>query len=372
MSRHLPLWMIVAAALALAACSAPAATPDRPAPFFFASADQNAVDRRVGMQQRLNAVAFPILRSAQRFCGERTRLSHGLSVAKEAPFAAADRWGYDNQAWRRKTARILYTVPGSPAHRAGLRGGDEILSVNGLRTEQKGSKVLFRAMREGGDAPLWLLVRQGQKKRMAKVVPVAICDTPVVLAGTQEVVSWSTRSKVKVGEGMVRFVHSDTELALVVAHELSHVMLHHTGAFFGRGSAKFENDADYLGLYLVARAGYQPGQALALFPRMAAAFPGMDGAQGYPTIGRRCAALAQIVAEIDKKRTAGLDLVPDEKIWSGRRRGRADLTSREEEFSDRLQRIRRYVATQPTPEAGPGAGAVQPPQSAGNGFSACR
>lgn len=376
MIRRPPIWMIPAAALALAACSAPVATPDRPAPFFFASADQNAVDRRLGLQQRLNAVAFPILRSAQPFCGERTRLSHGLSVAAENPFAGADEYAYDDQARRGSIPRLLYTVPGSPAHQAGLRGGDEILSVNGVRTKRNGSKVLFRAMREGGDAPLWLLLRRGSEKRMAKVVPVAICDTPVVLAGTQEAVSWATRSKIKVGEGMVRFVRTDAELALVVAHELSHIILDHTGAFFGRGSARLENDADYLGLYLVARAGYHPDQALGLFPRMAAAFPGVtDGMQAYPTIGRRCAALVQTIEEIAKKQTAGLDLVPDEKIWRGRRRVRTPRTSAEEEFADRLRRIRRYVGTQ----TGSGAKPAQPWHGTGaawqatrRGFTACR
>ena len=225
MSRRPPIWMILAGTLALAACSASTAAPDRPAPFFFASADQNAVDRRVGLQQRLNAVAFPILRGARPFCGTGTRLSHGLSVAAESPFAEANGYAYDDRGRRGDTPRLLYTVPGSPAHRAGLRGGDEILAVNGVRTARKGGKVLFRAMREGGGAPLWLLVRRGPDKRMAKVVPVAICDTPVVLAAAQEVVSWSTRSKVKVSEGMVRFVRTDTELALVVAHELSHIIV---------------------------------------------------------------------------------------------------------------------------------------------------
>jgi len=360
--------MVLAAALALTACAAPTAMPDRPAPFVLAGADQNGFNQRLRMQQRLTAVAFPLLRSAHRFCNGWTRLSHGLSVAGENPFADANEFAYEERARRSNNPSILYTVPDSPAHRAGLRGGDEILSVNGVRTKRNGSKVLFRAMREGGDAPLWLLVRRNSEKRMAKVVPVAICDAQVVLAGTPEVVSWSTRSKVKVGEGMVRFVRTDTELALVIAHELSHIILGHTGAFFGRGSARYENDADYLGLYLVANAGYDPDQALGLFPRMAAAFPGMDGMQAYPTIARRCAALVQTIEEIANKRTAGLDLVPDEKIWRRRGTVRTRRTSPQEEFADRLQRIRRYVGTQP----GSGAEPAPPRQAAKRGLTACR
>lgn len=349
MSPRLNIWTILVAALALPACSAPTASPDRPAPFYLDLADQSVVNQRLRLQRRLNEVAFPILRSAQPFCDGATRLSHGLSVARGNPFANLNEYDYGDRARRANAPRILYTVPESPAHRAGLRGGDEILSVNGVRTKRKGSKLVFRAMREGGDAPLWLLVKRGTEKRMAKVVPVAICDTPVELAGTAEVVSWSTRSKVKIGEGMVRFVRSDTELALVVAHELSHIVLSHTGAFFGRGAARFENEADYLGLYLLAGAGYQPDQAVGLFPRMAAAFPGMDGAPSYPTMRRRCAALAQTIAEIAQKRAAGLDLVPDDKIWRGRRTVAARGTSPDEEFADRLHRIQRYIKPQAAP-----------------------
>ena len=365
MSRRLQKGMLLAAALTLAGCSAPTVGPDRPASHIYATADHKAPGKRVRMQQRLDAVAFPILRSAQPFCADSTRPSHGLSVAAEDPFAHVNEHAYGERTRRGGNPRILYTVPDSPAHRAGLRGGDEILSVNGLGTRRKGSKILFRAMRDGGYAPLRLLVRRGSEERTVKVEPVTICATPVILAGTREVVSWSTRSKVKVGEGMMRFVRSDTELALVVAHELSHIILNHTGAFFGHGSARLENDADYLGLYLVAGAGYQPDQALGLFSRMAAAFPDLDGMQPYPTTARRCAALAQAIEEIEEMRAAGLDLVPDRKIWRGRGRQRSEHASPQEAFADRLPRIQRYVKMQPEPTS------ASAPQAARRGAAAC-
>ena len=86
MSRPLPKWMVLAAALALAACSSPAAGPDRPASYIYATEDHKALSKRVRMQQQLTAVAFPILRSAQGFCGDEIRLSHGLTVARECTY----------------------------------------------------------------------------------------------------------------------------------------------------------------------------------------------------------------------------------------------------------------------------------------------
>ena len=66
---------------------------------------------------------------------------------------------------------------------------------------------------------------------------------------------------------------------------------------------------------------------------MAAAYPGIDGTLHYPTFARRCAALAQAIEEIAKKRAAGLDLVPDEKIWSGPGRVRMRGKGPEEGFA---------------------------------------
>lgn len=366
MSRRPPNWMVLAVALTLAGCSAPSVGPDRPASHIYATVDHKAPGKRVRMQQWLAAVAFPLLRSARPFCGDSTRPSHGISVAGDDPFADVNEYAYGERTRQGSAPRILYTVADSPAHRAGLRGGDEILSVNGVDTRRRGSKILFRAMGDGGYAPLQLLVRRGSEVRSVKVKPVTICATPVILAGTQEVASWSTRSKVKVGEGMVRFVRSDTELAFVVAHELSHIILNHTGAFVGHGSARLENDADYLGIYLVAGAGYPPYQALGLFSRMAAAFPGLDGMQPYPTTARRCAALAQAIEEIEEMRAAGLDLVPNRKIWRGRGQQRSKHMRTEEEFANRLPRIQSYLKPQPE------TARAFTPQAARRGADACQ
>jgi hypothetical protein len=73
-----------------------------------------------------------------------------------------------------------------------------------------------------------------------------------------------------------------------------------------------EYQADHLGLYLVARAGYPVNEAAGLLRRLSAANPGRDRLHpDYPTFGARFGVLPKIAAEIESKRRANKVLVPD-------------------------------------------------------------
>ena len=70
---------------------------------------------------------------------------------------------------------------------------------------------------------------------------------------------------------MMRFVESDDELAVVIGHELAHRIL-------GGGHASYpkkEVRADEIGLYLVARAGFDEAVAPTFWERFALEKPSM-------------------------------------------------------------------------------------------------
>ncbi len=360
MIRRPGFWILSVAAAALAACGTTGALPDQQAPSVLSAVDSVTLEHRLRDPRRLGAAAFPILRAARAFCGENTRPYYGLSAAKSFGEVSYNDFAFEEPRSRDHRLKVLYTVPYSPARSADLRSGDAILSVNGLRPEKKGSRVLFEAMAQTGSDPIWLLTKRGETKRMVRLDPVEICDVPVVLAGAPGVLAWSSGGTVKVSKGMLRFAKNETELALVIAHELSHVILRHAGSNFGVGAAKLESDADYMGLYLMARAGYHPQTGLALFRRMAV-YPEIDNSLYYPTLDRRCAALNRTIEEIEAKQAAGLELIPDLGIF----RSRAGSTVREEAFAERLSRITRSVQTT--------AGPSQPQRPVGRGAArACR
>lgn len=308
--------LILVAALGLGACTAafPVAAPDQPMPHRAVSAiDGAAFEFLLAEQRRLHAVALPVLRGAVEFCGGDTKFFFGLSTAIADTFEGETRdiavaiRGLD------QTVRVLYTVPGSPAEQAGLRRGDSIISVAGraLPPGEAGSRLLFGAMEDSRGEPLPLTIRRDGIRRTAAVSPVAICDVPVELARTGEVYAWTNGAKVKIAEGMLRFAATDPELALVVSHELAHIILNHTGSFFGVGTARLEREADYVGLYILARGGFDLERGVRLFDRMSVAFPKLDEAASHPPLRARLRALRDTAREITDRVDAGLPLVPD-------------------------------------------------------------
>ena len=71
-----------------------------------------------------------------------------------------------------------------------------------------------------------------------------------------------------VTSGMMDYASSDDELAMVLGHEFAHLLLGH-GWTLPRWRGAREAEADHLGLYLGARAGYRPAAALAFWRRLA-------------------------------------------------------------------------------------------------------
>jgi len=151
--------------------------------------------------------------------------------------------------------------------------------------------------------------------------------------------------------GMMRFLKDEDEVGIVLAHELAHNMMGHpaastnnvmAGALLGalvdtvaasQGlstggglsdmganagllsySVSFEEEADYVGLYIAARAGYDISKAAGLWRRMTLENPkGLFREVTHPSNPRRAAALNKTVYEINYKRENGVALIPDFK-----------------------------------------------------------
>lgn len=242
--------------------------------------------------RRLRTVAFPILRAASEFC-DSTRPFFGLS-ATSGDNSPNSRSGAESTG-QGSELRVLHTIAGSPAHRTGLREGDVVLSVEGvsLPPGSEGAKLLFDALARHDDSPLQLLVRRRLVRQIVQVTPVDVCDVEVDLAFGTDVSAWARGNKVTVSDAMLRFAADDAELALVISHELSHVILGHTTSFFGRGSVSSEREADRMGSYLMAKAGYDPDRGSRILIRMADAFPWGDD-DSEPSLRRRYEAVRHI------------------------------------------------------------------------------
>jgi predicted Zn-dependent protease len=150
---------------------------------------------------------------------------------------------------------------------------------------------------------------------------------------------------------MVDFAKNDNHLAFVIAHEFAHNIMQHIAAtrqnvtigallgtvadvaagaagantqgLFGKVgsqqgllkySAAFEAEADYVGLYILARAGYKIEDAPDFWRIMSQANPdSVYVSSTHPTNPARTIAMGKTVAEIRAKQKAGQPLIPNIK-----------------------------------------------------------
>ena len=229
---------------------------------------------------------------------------------------------------------VLSTPPTSAAAEAGLREGDLILSVNGTALDAGPARtrpafeglaanvaILDRALAGGATR---LDIRRGGESLSVTVQPHRACGYEVQLNPSDELNARADGRRLFISTALAGFTQSDDELALILGHELAHhVLRHRTWSDVGgagreandaatvNGAGDKETQADRVGLFLTARAGYDTRIAPAFWRRFGAA----NWRVRYPQLRHasaeaRARALEQVQIEIDAKRAQGGPLLP--------------------------------------------------------------
>jgi len=275
---------------------------------------QLALEQQVDNQRRIKNVSFRLMEAAVEFCGGRKEVGYGFTVANQYSFgeemvvAAQELFGLDD------AARVLTVAAGSPAFEAGLAEGDIVGWIDGSQVIRGENSVtdVARILEQSGSRGVTLHI-WGSNPRRIELSPTEICDYPVAVIDSDKVNAYSDGQRLKITKGMLWFVNEDTELAMVLAHELAHNVMGHAGTFRGmfEDKKRRESDADYVGLYFMARAGFEIESAPNFWRRIAAAFPRMIGSSAsHPVMPYRIVALKKTREEIRGKETSGLPLVP--------------------------------------------------------------
>ena len=342
-----------------------------------AVAEEAARQRALALQlyqertRRLHHVSWPLLVAAAPLCQKHTRWLTGVILANPFQFREAFRkTAHDAMGLGDEVITVTDVVPGSPAARAGLAPGDVIVEVAGealgpvedADTAAEAIAGYGEVVRQG--EPFAVTVRRGRDLLQMQLTPVQACDSPVVLADSDVVNAWADGKRVHVTRGIMRFTRNDQELALVIGHELAHNIERHVeakmqnamggaivDAMFGaatgystRGafaraasqaySQAFEMEADYVGLYLMARAGLPLENASLFWRRMAAEQPASITAghtATHPATPARFQAIEQTIAEIRARQQAGQPLLPERRQPAGELPAGGDP---EDEFDD--------------------------------------
>ncbi|HEY0627264.1 MAG TPA: M48 family metalloprotease [Allosphingosinicella sp.] len=288
------------------------------------------------MDQRVATIGHRLARANLDLCAARTMPLSGLLLHSLDQYGAEARADAAAAFGLGEAPVVLAVVPDSAAARAGLQPGDALLSVAGKsfplgKLSRKGSYKRVQALEEHllsslGAGPVTVEYARGSVRGAATLAPEQGCLSRVQLVPGAKLNARADGTYVQVTSRLVDFVKSDDELALVVAHEMAHNILSHRTRLdaqkVSRGILKTfdgsagkikatEVEADYLALYLMARAGYDVNAAPGFWKRFG---PGgifeifADGT--HPGKGSRIEAAERTIAEIRLKQQQGLPLMP--------------------------------------------------------------
>jgi hypothetical protein len=198
---------------------------------------------------------------------------------------------------------------GSAAEKAGLQAGDVLLAVGSetLPASNKARSKLRKALKaHEARFPVLLHVMRADQQHKIKITPELVCHYPVIFQfDDRDINATATGEKVNYNLGMYQFAENDLEIALILAHELGHNVMNHIpkgqinaltgqaagfaldiiaqaggydtnwsmtqigkGLGFLRYKVAFEQEADYVGMYFIARAGHDTEEAAYIWRRM--------------------------------------------------------------------------------------------------------
>lgn len=241
-------------------------------------------------------------------------------------------------------------MDGGPAAKAGVFRGDVLMALNNETVPStKAAAWMNERIKRNGVQPVNLTIARSGQTRSITIVPEVACAVPVNLANSGQANAFTDGQKIVIYSRILQIAQSDDELALVVGHELAHVNMKHiekhaqnqvagavggalldvafalgrinTGAAFSRTGANvgakaysidFEKEADYVGAYYVARAGYNVVGAERLWRALAQEDPKqMTYAGLHPTSPERFVQMQKTSEEILRKRQLNQSLTPE-------------------------------------------------------------
>lgn len=239
---------------------APIIDVDVEAPNFERSDDttfEDVLAEYQSLNQRLARVAAP-LRVANAGLCEVTYRDPGFSVHRLSDYPAPlQPMAQSLLSLSDSGLHIRSVRSGTSADAAKLEPGDQIVSVNNQRISSDPSMERYNeAVLENGFALLRprVSVRTAQGRDFTvRIKPETACEAPARVVFSDDVNGHTDGKDVLITSALMRNVPDDTNLALVVAHEMAHLI---AGHFDQPQSQELELEADRMALVLLARAGY--------------------------------------------------------------------------------------------------------------------
>lgn len=283
------------------------------------------------MQIRVEYVAFPLLLASVAWCPFDQEPAYGFLLADRQALEVP---GSDTRGGR---AMVLSVHPRSPAASADLRVGDQVLEVNTQSVSETAAKEVMALVHRLTGAriqPLQLDILRSDGRHRLHLGAVQACQFSLRVIEADQINALSNGRQIWVTTGLMRFMRSDDELAWVLAHEIAHNVLGHVqesklqamlNALLGATVSEpaspsapgrsLEAQADYVGSYIMARAGYDLQIVRRVWQRLreieVQRAPSVQPlGRSHPTTDERLAAFEATFTEIEGMRARGEVLDP--------------------------------------------------------------
>ena len=349
--------LVLHALLLCAACTPVSRLPPLPA-------DEIKVEQRkqqiaqlrdyLGQLSRLDNVAFQLRVANREDCADSAWAQIGL-IAGTVPSLPRKFRSFSHEAlavsWTHAT--VLSIADNSPAATAGIKIGDQLLTFNNEPIPRHGTAGWIGGyVRNNGERPIQVLIRRDGIDETRVVVPVIACAIPIELQVNSNINAFTTDDRIVVSSSILRAARTDAQLALIVGHELAHANLGHlnkrranaaigwiggaaadagimlggmstSGAFsriLTRAGARafsvaFEREADYVGAYYAARAGYDLTGSEDIWRTLALEDPdSIRLTTDHPITPVRFVQMQKVIDEIANKKRHYLPLAPERRF----------------------------------------------------------
>lgn len=273
---------------------------------------------------------------------------------------------------------VLSVIAGSPAHVAGIRPGAVPVTIGETDIDGQISRIgealaagagTRAETAPGKDAatPLDVVFEQDGDRIAASLVPVTVCGVTLKVRETDTVNASANTATLNINRGLLMALEDDRDVSLVIAHELGHVIGRHVpklernaavsgiyvwgvpvalgaglvdltvgramkrfggseslpGASFLTsiqnrvlGVREFEREADYLSVYITARAGGDLDRLEHVFEAFSTlSARSTYGERSHPVTADRMLAIAAAREEVRAKQASGAPLVPEGWPW---------------------------------------------------------
>jgi beta-barrel assembly-enhancing protease len=351
---RLGLKFSIASILLCVACAPTTKLPPLPSAEVEAERRKQQVDQirdYFAQLNRLHNVVFRIRVANRDDCKDRAWAQIGLDAGTVASLPRKYR-SFTHEAlsvsWTQAT--VLSVADTSPAAAAGIKPGDHLLTFNNEPVPRYATAGwIADAVRRNGERPIQVLVRRDGVDETYTVTPVKACAIPIELVSDSAVEAFTDGERIVIHSSILRVAHTDAQLALVIGHELAHANLGHLnkqllntilgwaggtaidagimlggistgGAFnnqFTRAGARafsigFEREADYVGAYYAARAGYDLAGTEDVWRAMSLENPdSIRIASSHPITPVRFVQMQKVAAEIAEKQRRNAPLTPE-------------------------------------------------------------